>query len=186
MHTHTGSHDVYRSDSNGLCRAKRPVRCSSNVAEERSSPEYLTFSPYAGNACILRQDPRGSCRLGVLRSTAQAAQTAAPASDTKVPPSNVVLDKLISVFAAKTPKEWRKLIAHSKQWPDLAGGVLQRYNELLTTTRNAPKYMLHKDGRLRICSQQQHVPAGCKISVMQSVMMENEWSSRSYSGGLSL
>lgn len=56
----------------------------------------------------------------------QAAQTAATPSPTPTSPDVAVLDKLISVFATKTPKEWRKLIAHSKQWPLLAGGVLQR------------------------------------------------------------
>ena len=31
-----------------------------------------------------------------------------------------VADKLIAVFASKTPAEWRKLIAFSRQWPTLA------------------------------------------------------------------
>ena len=31
-----------------------------------------------------------------------------------------VADKLIAVFASKSPAEWRKLIAFSKQWPTLA------------------------------------------------------------------
>ena len=38
----------------------------------------------------------------------------------------MVSDKLISVFASKNLKEWRKLIAHSSQWPTLAPNVLAR------------------------------------------------------------
>ncbi len=37
-----------------------------------------------------------------------------------------VYDKLIDVFQQKTPEEWRKLIAFSRQWPSLAQGVLDR------------------------------------------------------------
>ena len=33
-----------------------------------------------------------------------------------------VADKLIDLFAAKTPTEWRKLIAFSKQWASLSDG----------------------------------------------------------------
>ncbi len=38
----------------------------------------------------------------------------------------IVSDKLISVFASKNLKEWRKLIAHSSQWPTLAPNVFAR------------------------------------------------------------
>ena len=58
------------------------------------------------------------------------------AEDVKIPPQEApvilsaqevaVLDKLIAVFAGKTPKEWRKLIAHSQQWPQLAEKVFER------------------------------------------------------------
>lgn len=41
-------------------------------------------------------------------------------------PNVAILDKLIAVFASKSPTEWRKLIAHSKQWPQLSGSVLAR------------------------------------------------------------
>ncbi|KAL3151877.1 hypothetical protein ABBQ38_012838 [Trebouxia sp. C0009 RCD-2024] len=41
-------------------------------------------------------------------------------------PNVAILDKLIAVFASKSPTEWRKLIAHSKQWPELSGSVLAR------------------------------------------------------------
>eukprot|EP00887_Chlorella_sp_A99_P001218 scaffold14.g1218.t1 len=37
-----------------------------------------------------------------------------------------VYDRLIEVFRGKTPAEWRRLIAYSKQWPSLAAGVLAR------------------------------------------------------------
>lgn len=43
-------------------------------------------------------------------------------------PNVAVLDKLITVFASKSPIEWRKLIAHSKQWPQLSDSVLTRCN----------------------------------------------------------
>ena len=51
-----------------------------------------------------------------------STQTATPT------PNVAVLDKLITVFASKSPIEWRKLIAHSKQWPQLSGSVLARCN----------------------------------------------------------
>lgn len=38
-------------------------------------------------------------------------------------------DRLIEVFQQKTPEEWRKLIAFSKQWPSLVQGVLDRIAE---------------------------------------------------------
>ncbi|EIE21209.1 hypothetical protein COCSUDRAFT_17991 [Coccomyxa subellipsoidea C-169] len=40
-----------------------------------------------------------------------------------------VADKLIDVFASKTPAEWRKLIAFSRQWPTLADSVFDRLEE---------------------------------------------------------
>lgn len=40
-----------------------------------------------------------------------------------------VYDKLIDAFLMRTPEEWRKLIAFSKQWPSLAEGVFRRMEE---------------------------------------------------------
>lgn len=40
-----------------------------------------------------------------------------------------VSDKLIEVFLAKKPADWRKLIAYSKQWTMLAQGVFDRIEE---------------------------------------------------------
>lgn len=58
---------------------------------------------------------------------AHSQPTQAPSSSNTAPvQSKAVLDRLIAVFAAKSPTEWRKLIAHSKQWPQLAAGVLAR------------------------------------------------------------
>ncbi|KAL3159024.1 hypothetical protein ABBQ32_011024 [Trebouxia sp. C0010 RCD-2024] len=44
-------------------------------------------------------------------------------------PNVAILDKLIAVFASKSPTEWRKLIAHSKQWPELSVSVLARIDQ---------------------------------------------------------
>ena len=64
-----------------------------------------------------------SCRMQAARYDA-APVVSAPASESAQ--NKVVLDRLIAVFSAKSPTEWRKLIAHSKQWPQLAEGVLSR------------------------------------------------------------
>lgn len=38
-----------------------------------------------------------------------------------------VADKLIKAFQSKPQSDWRKLIAFSKQWPQLADSVFARY-----------------------------------------------------------
>ncbi len=56
-------------------------------------------------------------------SHAQASTSAATASEpilTRKQSQESVADKLIDLFATKTPDEWRKLIAFSKQWSSLA------------------------------------------------------------------
>ena len=40
-----------------------------------------------------------------------------------------VYDRLIDVFLARNSEDWRKLIAHSQQWPTLSEGVLKRMEE---------------------------------------------------------
>ena len=40
-----------------------------------------------------------------------------------------VYDQLINVFMTRAPEDWRRLIAHSTQWPHLADGVLKRMEE---------------------------------------------------------
>ncbi|CAL8466136.1 g5672 [Coccomyxa elongata] len=47
-----------------------------------------------------------------------------------------VADKLIAVFASKSPAEWRKLIAFSKQWPTLADSVLERLDDRMAAEAN--------------------------------------------------
>ena len=62
------------------------------------------------------------------RARATNTDSSDKATQTTTPASNVaVLDKLIAVFSSKSPTEWRKLIAHSKQWPQLSASVLARY-----------------------------------------------------------
>lgn len=65
---------------------------------------------------------RVQCRAFADDNNSTSTQTATPT------PNVAVLDKLVSVFASKPPIEWRKLIAHSKQWPQLSGSVLARCN----------------------------------------------------------
>lgn len=87
----------------------------------------------------------------VLHNVSCRAQAASPeplstTSTSAAAPvqNNAVLDKLIVVFSAKTPTEWRKLIAHSKQWPQLAGGVLSRLQD-----KSASEQDLEKRAQLR-------------------------------------
>ncbi|KAK9804314.1 hypothetical protein WJX72_006307 [[Myrmecia] bisecta] len=40
-----------------------------------------------------------------------------------------ICDKLISVFVARKPEEWRKLIAFSKQWPTLSNSLFARIEQ---------------------------------------------------------
>ena len=66
----------------------------------------------------------------VVSCCARAAKTESSDTATQAvtsAPNVAVLDKLIAVFSSKSPTEWRKLIAHSKQWPQLSGSVLARY-----------------------------------------------------------
>lgn len=59
---------------------------------------------------------------------AAAQQAAAGTLKQEAAASNrEVSDKLIEVFQAKKPADWRKLIAYSRQWPMLAQGVLDRW-----------------------------------------------------------
>ena len=56
-------------------------------------------------------------------SHSQASTSDATASEpvlTRKQSQEGVADKLIDLFATKTPDEWRKLIAFSKQWSSLA------------------------------------------------------------------
>jgi hypothetical protein len=47
-----------------------------------------------------------------------------------------VYDRLIDVFMSRSSEEWRKLIAHSSQWPTLAEGVLARMEERAVQLEN--------------------------------------------------
>ncbi|KAK9806423.1 hypothetical protein WJX73_005207 [Symbiochloris irregularis] len=59
-----------------------------------------------------------------------------------------VCDKLITVFSAKSPDEWRKLIAASKQWPLLCDSVFQRIEQrALDEPDKDSKAALRKMGR---------------------------------------
>lgn len=60
---------------------------------------------------------------------ASAAAATQPTLKQQAQSSNQeVYDRLIEVFQQKTPEEWRKLIAFSKQWPSLVQGVLDRWD----------------------------------------------------------
>jgi len=48
-----------------------------------------------------------------------------------------VYDRLIDVFISRSSEEWRKLIAHSSQWPTLADGVLTRMEERAAQLENS-------------------------------------------------
>ena len=55
-------------------------------------------------------------------SHAQASTSDSEPLLTRKQSQESVADKLIDLFAAKTPAEWRKLIAFSKQWATLSDG----------------------------------------------------------------
>lgn len=69
-------------------------------------------------------------------------RTAAEASN------NEVYDKLILVFGERDSSEWRKLIAFSKQWPNLAQGVFKRIDQRVEAEEDGEKALqLRKLGR---------------------------------------
>lgn len=47
-----------------------------------------------------------------------------------------VYDRLIDVFMTRSTEDWRKLIAHSSQWPILSEGVLKRMEERAALLEN--------------------------------------------------
>ena len=57
-----------------------------------------------------------------VSSHAQASTSDAEPLLTRKQSQESVADKLIDLFAAKSPAEWRKLIAFSKQWASLSDG----------------------------------------------------------------
>ena len=57
-----------------------------------------------------------------VSSNAQASTSDAEPLLTRKQSQESVADKLIDLFAAKSPLEWRKLIAFSKQWASLSDG----------------------------------------------------------------
>ncbi len=50
----------------------------------------------------------------------------------------IIYDKLIEVFRAKKPEEWKKLIVYSVQWPSLASGVFDRIEHIASNESDDP------------------------------------------------
>ncbi|KAK9902256.1 hypothetical protein WJX75_009762 [Coccomyxa subellipsoidea] len=88
-----------------------------------------------------------------------------------------VADKLISVFANKTPTEWRKLIAFSKQWPTLADSVFERLEERMENEGNfSGKSNLKKLAR-RLRSVHEELTEYNDLLQSFSTMGTHEWES---------
>ena len=82
--------------------------------------------------CHLGKARKARCTRRGSRPVSRAQTAENVEAFTEPPPSlfsaedEVVLDKLIAVFEGRPTKEWRKLIAHSRQWPVLAEKVFER------------------------------------------------------------
>lgn len=90
---------------------------------------FLAGAARRGTAKATRQKPsrrQVDCRAQVAEDIEAPEVPAAPVPTAPTTDNTAVLDKLIAVFESKTPKEWRKLIAHSSQWPQLSEKVFNR------------------------------------------------------------
>lgn len=56
--------------------------------------------------------------------------------------NTIIYDKLIEVFRAKKPEEWKKLIVYSVQWPSLASGVFDRIEDIAASKSDDPDEQL--------------------------------------------
>jgi hypothetical protein len=75
----------------------------------------LTAATISGRESNSDEDSKSSAPQS-LRSEAQQS-------------NQEVYDRLIDVFMSRSSEDWRKLIAHSSQWPILSKGVLKRMEE---------------------------------------------------------
>ena len=122
----------------------RPIRCGFKCQPQLSRrcemssllgalPQRRTSILTLGNNSISGLSAQGKRYGSVSAATQQTEERAtshAEASTSNASTSEPILtrkqsqealaDKLIALFAAKTPEEWRKLIAFSKQWSTLA------------------------------------------------------------------
>ena len=101
----------------------QPASSTAQHAEPRSFAEAAASN---SSAAKLEADRSGGSQMASERHSGQAT-TSGRQFNSKLgirsqerQAEQSVADKLISVFANKTPTEWRKLIAFSKQWPTLA------------------------------------------------------------------
>lgn len=108
-----------RACPGGLATGPRPL-----PASRSSSADAAPLSPFSAANCA------ASSANGSSPAAAEAAapqQQQQPTLKQQAAASNQeVYDRLIEAFEQRSPEEWRKLIAFSKQWPMLAQGVLDR------------------------------------------------------------
>lgn len=96
-------------------------------------PLKRTIATKTANRAFIRTLKEGQAHVAASAIAQQAAEragsnAAASTSDasasepilTRKQSQEAVADKLIDLFATKTPAEWRKLVAFSKQWASLA------------------------------------------------------------------
>ena len=105
----TGSETAPGSQAVVLQRpGEDPIGVASAANGDRPASTAAARAPQVATEAAARQAAQASTSgRGTLKQEAQQDR-------------EKVADKLIAVFADKTPAEWRKLIAHSKQWPSLA------------------------------------------------------------------
>ncbi|KAL0024160.1 hypothetical protein WJX77_003118 [Trebouxia sp. C0004] len=85
-----------------------------------------------------------------------------------------------------TPTEWRKLIAHSKQWPQLAGGVLSRLQDKSDSEHDLEKRTQLRKLQRRLLSVHEELQAHEKtLSLFQNTQAA-EWEGAVASHGLQL
>lgn len=100
-------------------------------ADRRSSHSHASFSSSDGTHGTASSQPGANAGRGNREQAGQDSTSGAKLSAKEVAAQQIVSDKLISVFASKNLKEWRKLIAHSSQWPTLAPNVFARMQQRL-------------------------------------------------------
>ncbi|KAL0030421.1 hypothetical protein WJX79_003849 [Trebouxia sp. C0005] len=164
--------------------------CASFLARPplQRSPAYIghNYSDLPARRSFLRsglhQAPSGKflVQSHVLHNVCCRAQAASPepvsTTAAAAPVPNIaVLDKLIAVFSAKTPTEWRKLIAHSKQWPQLAGGVLSRLQDKSDSEHDLEKRAQLRKLQRRLQSVHEELQAHNKTLSLFQNTQDVEW-----------
>ena len=105
-------HEVSSSLRASLQKGTRSSRLDSSISYRKSR---VSLPCVLASAATQQAEERVS-------SHAQASTSDAEPLLTRKQSQESVADKLIDLFAAKSPADWRKLIAFSKQWASLSDG----------------------------------------------------------------